>query len=135
MLDELFVQLLTAIVLALAGIVSTVAIIGLRAGLVYLRTKLSVERYAFLQRATQTVVRFLEQSGYINDLLREGTKKKETALSLLYNFAEEHDIPVTYELLDTLVEEAVNIMNATFAGAPINFVDGVGEVPVGPEVD
>lgn len=125
-LEVLFQNLLEATVLALAGILTTVAVVLARRALTYLKTKLSLDQYAFLQSATKTVVRFLEQSGFTNDLLKEGAKKKEAALALLTNFAEEHQIPVSYEFLDTLIEEAVQTMNEIADNAfPVGTVEAV----------
>lgn len=110
-MEDLFATLLEALVPVVATIVSAAVVYTLRRGLEFLKLKLSAEQYSFLQSATKTVVRFLEQAGLIDELLKEGAAKKEAALNLLANFAKEHGIPVSYELLDTLIEEAVQIMN------------------------
>jgi hypothetical protein len=116
-MEEIFVELLDVIVKALATLLSAGLVYAIRQGLGFLRLKTSESQYSFLQTAAKTVVRFLEQTGVIDELLKEGARKKEAALVLLENFAKEHGIPVSYELLDTLIEEAVQIMNEAILAA------------------
>ena len=111
MFDEILIELLDVVVKAVATLLSVGIVYAIRQGLGFLKLKTSESQYSFLRTAAKTVVRFLEQTGIIDELLREGARKKEAALILLENFAKEHGIPVSYELLDTLIEEAVQIMN------------------------
>lgn len=117
MFEEVFTNLLEVLVTSLASLLAAALIYGIRQGLGFIKLKTSESQYGFLQSAAKTVVRFLEQTGVIDELLQEGARKKEAALVLLENFAKEHGIPVSYELLDTLIEEAVQIMNEALAGA------------------
>ena len=117
MFEGIFVELLDVIVKAVATLLAAGLVYGIRQGLGFIKLKTSESQYGFLQSAAKTVVRFLEQTGVIDELLREGARKKEAALVLLENFANEHGIPVSYELLDTLIEEAVQIMNEAVSGA------------------
>jgi hypothetical protein len=117
MFDAVIVELLDVIVKALATLLSAGLVYGIKQGLGFLKLKTSESQYSFLQSAAKTVVRFLEQTGVIDELLKEGARKKEAALVLLENFAKEHGIPVSYELLDTLIEEAVQIMNEAIRAA------------------
>lgn len=111
MFETVFQNLLEAVVMGVAMILATVAVMGLRLAVGYIRSKLSVEQFEFLRSGATTTVRFLEQLGTFDAAVAEGAKKKERALLMLAGFAEDHDIPVTYDLLDAMIEEAVNVMN------------------------
>jgi len=111
MLEFLVANLIEALALALAGVIS-VMVAGLaKIAISYIKVKMTAEQYDFLKKGAATIVRFIEQTALWDDLLLEGSAKKERAMLLITVWARENGIPLTYELLDRIIEEAVNIMN------------------------
>ena len=111
MLDFLVANLIEALALALAGIISVVVAGVGKIVIGYIKAKMTAEQYDFLKQGAATIVRFIEQTALWDDLLADGSAKKERAMLLVTEWAAEHGIPLTYELLDRIIEEAVNIMN------------------------
>jgi len=120
MLDFLVANLIEALALVLAGIISVVVAGVGKMVIVWLKSKMAVEQYDFLKSGAATIVRFIEQTSLWDNLLADGTAKKERAMLLVTEWAYEHDIPLTYELLDRIIEEAVNIMNAELGEVDLN---------------
>jgi hypothetical protein len=116
---------------ALMTIFTAVATYGVNTFKLYLQSKMSVNQWDFLKSQAATAVKSLEQSPAYSGL--EGAKKKEAAVYYILKQAEAAGIPMTYELADKLIEEAVHDMKsvgyelfdleipepdpATFAGA------------------
>lgn len=115
MLEQAFQNLLGDLVQLVAILLGLGIAYSLNVGIGFLKSKLKAEQFAFMKEAARTIVRFLEQLGTIDAALAEGAKKKEAALLYLSNFAEENGLPVDYELLDAMIEEAVQVMNAEVA--------------------
>lgn len=112
MLDFLVANLIEALALALAGVISVVVAGLAKIVIGYIKAKMTAEQYDFLKQGAATIVRFIEQTSLWDDLLADGTAKKERAMLLVTEWAYENGIPLTYELLDRIIEEAVNIMNS-----------------------
>jgi hypothetical protein len=114
---EILVQhLIEALALVLVGVLA-VALRGVvKVGITYLESKIGSEKFNLLKDYTQTIVRYLEQSPVFTEL--DGTKKKEQAISLITAWAKEHNLPITHELCDQIIEEAVQIVN-TELGKPL----------------
>ena len=113
-----FQQVASALILALVGIIT--ACIGLLAkkGLAYLQVKLGSTQLDTLKQVANMIVRSIEQNPVFAEL--DPASKKEKAILAITVWCEEHKVPVTYEFVDSLVEEAVQIMNAEivkFTGA------------------
>ena len=106
MLELLYTILLTAGLLSL-GIGLTY---GIKFSLEYLKVKVGSEKFQILAGYAERVVRSLEQMGLT--LEYSGEEKKAFALSLLRKFADKFSIEYDEELLDTLIEAAVQVMNA-----------------------
>ena len=123
MLDILVANLIEALALVLAGIVSVVIAGFGKIAIAYIKAKMTSEQYDFLKKGAATIVRFIEQTALWDDLLKEGSAKKERAMLLITEWAHEHGIPLTYELLDRIIEEAVNIMNSELGEVDISKID------------
>ena len=115
MLDLLVQNLIQALTLVLAGILATAVAAAARIAIKFLKSKLTAEQYGFLKEGATTVVRYIEQTSAWNSLLADGAAKKEAALLQLTAWAEGHGVPLTYDLADRIIEEAVNIMNSELA--------------------
>jgi len=123
MLEFLVQNLIEALALVLVGIITTaIAVVG-RAAIGYIKSKMTAETYAFLKSGAATIVRFIEQSSLWDDLLSDGAAKKERAMLLVTAWAREHKIPLTYDLLDRIIEEAVNIMNSELGDVDTEYID------------
>jgi len=111
MLEVLVQNLIEALALALAGVIATAVGFAAKWVIAYIKTKISAEQFNFLKEGAQAIVRYVEQTALWDELLKDGAAKKEKALLLVTEWAEEQGIPLTYELADKIIEEAVNIMN------------------------
>ena len=105
-----FLQLLSAVVMAIVA----VAIVGIGAlqkkAEAYLVAKLGNEQMLALKEFASTIVRALSQSPAWQGLA--GDEKKELAIIAVANWAKEHNLPITHEYLDSLIEEAVQKLKA-----------------------
>lgn len=103
-------NLISALVLAIVGVIAY----GLRSlvtvGVLYLKEKLGTTKYAQLITFASTTVRALEQSPVSNMWL--GDHKKQYAMEKLQAFADYINYPIEGEMIEDLVEEAVQIMNS-----------------------
>ena len=115
MLELLVQNLIQALVLVLVavlvGFLSRFALVAVR----YIKAKMTAEQFAMAKSFATTVVRFVEQSSAWDDALKDGTAKKERALLEMSTWATERNIPLTFELADKIIEEAVNVMKSEFA--------------------
>lgn len=114
--DPYIQEVLAVLLTALAGVLTTAITLGAKWLIEWIKVKLSAERYAFAQSAVQTIVRFIEQTAVWDTALREGYIKKEKAMALALQWAEDNSVPLTRDMLDKMVEEAVNVMNANLGG-------------------
>lgn len=108
-LDDAYENLLIAAVR-----VATLVLIGLGTFLfgkaqAWLKAKMGNEQYTFARDFVTSVVRSLEQQGYLN---LDGAGKKERAVVLVTQKLQEMGIPVSADVIDMMIEEAVQVMNA-----------------------
>jgi len=92
-----------------AAVLAAVAFYGFKYGAALLKVKLGDSQFALLEGYTRMVVRWLEQSGI--KLNYTGEEKKAIAVVAITEFARKLNIPIDADLVDKLVEAAVNIMN------------------------
>lgn len=99
-----------------AAVLAIAAFYGFKYGVAYLKVKLGDSQFALLESYTKLVVRWLEQSGI--KLNYTGEEKKAIAVVAITEFAKKLNIPIDAELVDKLVEAAVNIMNGELLEKP-----------------
>ena len=92
-----------------AAVLAIGAFYGFKYGVVLLKVKLGDSQFALLEGYTRMVVRWLEQSGI--KLNYTGEEKKAIAVVAITEFAKKLNIPIDADLVDKLIEAAVNIMN------------------------
>ena len=97
--------MISILVSALLAILSALAAYGTSLFKIYMQSKMSASQWDFLKSQATTAVKWLEQSPAFSGA--EGAKKKEAAVMYVLNAAEKAGIPMTHELADKLVEEAV----------------------------
>jgi hypothetical protein len=118
----MYQELISAAAQVVAILLSIAISYGIGEGVKLVKARWGNEQYmAIVSRAT-TIVRYLQQADWLG-LANEA--KKEKALMELANFAQEKGIPVTYELLDQIIEEAVLDMKAALR--PIMIEEGLLE--------
>jgi hypothetical protein len=108
---------LTSALIGFGITVASVAMVAIALGFVkvvigWFRVKLGADQYAFLKEVAKTTVRYIEQSAKWDKALNDGSVKKGTALLMLSQTAKDLGIPVAPDMLDRVIEEAVNIMKA-----------------------
>lgn len=104
-------NLLIALVLAIISILAYALKKGVNILEVYAIQKIGASKFESLKSQATTVVRFLEQSPAFKDLT--GAEKKERAILDITNWCKEHNVPIESADIDTIIEEAVHIMNET----------------------
>lgn len=128
--NVLLEQLLQALALVVANMAGVAFVAIARALLSWIKVKVGSDKYDYLLMGAKTIVRFIEQSAAWDELLADGSLKKERALVELSEWAGSRGLPVTYELLDRIIEEAVNVMNAEIGKLdPMEPIVGFSTVP------
>ena len=86
----------------------TVALAAYGANLLkaYIASKVPANTLIFMKSQASTAVKWLEQSPAFSGA--EGASKKQSAVVYLMHIAEQYKIPMTSELADKLIEEAVH---------------------------
>lgn len=111
---EPYIQnLLEAAAIALIGIIAYGARALITVGVEYLKTRLSASQYQLLQAFAATTVRTFQQSPAFENL--DSEKKKELAIIAVTQYAEGHHLPISRELCDKVIEEAVQVMKTELA--------------------
>jgi curli biogenesis system outer membrane secretion channel CsgG len=98
-------EMVAALVSAFGSVLIALAAYGATLARQYVASKTSETSFAFLKAQAATAVKWLEQSPAFTGA--EGAQKKETAVVLIMQIAEKAGIPMTTELADQLIEEAV----------------------------
>ena len=93
---------------ALVSIVVALAAYGANLLKAYIASKVPANTLVFMKSQASTAVKWLEQSPAFSG--EEGARKKQAAVMYLMHIAEQYKIPMTSELADKLVEEAVHDM-------------------------
>ena len=109
--DFITPQMIAVLVSALMAIATAVAAYGVNVAKLYLESKMSVNQWDFLKSQASTAVKYLEQSPAFSG--EEGAKKKQAAVMYMLDVCEKAKIPMTFDLADKLIEEAVHDMKAT----------------------
>jgi kynurenine formamidase len=103
--DFITPEMVANLVFALGAIVTAVAAYGVNIVKMYLESKTSVAQWDFMKSQAATAVKWLEQSPAWS--AEEGAKKKQAAVMFVMSVAGKYKIPMTAELADKLIEEAV----------------------------
>jgi len=112
--SEAFQGLLAALATGLVTIVTVLVGLLARKAVAYLQLKLGENTLSYAKQYATTVVRALEQDGAFQWL--NGAEKKERAILTILQWAETNQLPIDRQLLEGIIEEAVQVMNAE-AGA------------------
>jgi hypothetical protein len=126
-MDQLVSTILDYSVQLLATVAFAVFVVAVRSGLSYLSTKIGGEKVNMAAKLALTVVRALEQQGEL--LGFDGARKKEMAIVMLRQLFAKFSIDISEDLLDHLIEAAVQTIN-TEAGKFGPIVE-IGEATVG----
>ena len=108
-LSSAFQTLLSALVIAVVTVLAFAVRKGVIIAQLYLEQKLGAATYDFLKGYVTTTVRFLEQTPIFKELT--GPEKKDAAIKDIAAWCSEHKLPIDYDLINKLLEEAVNVMN------------------------
>nr|MBN1228871.1 hypothetical protein [Anaerolineae bacterium] len=111
MLDLLTQEVVHALGLLLAGLMASAFVMLVKSINTYLHTHVSGENLTFLKGMASTIVRYVEQSDAFHQVKLQGSEKKQKALMLFSEYCTENAIPLDYDFMDRLIEEAVNLMN------------------------
>lgn len=98
-------ELVAALISAFGSVMIALAAFGATLAKQYVASKTNEASFAFLKSQAATAVKWLEQSPAFTG--EEGAKKKEAAVMLILQVADKAGIPMTHELADKLIEEAV----------------------------
>jgi len=120
-------QITSALILGLVLVATTLIGLAVQKGVQYLKVKLGDTQLGTLKEIAQTVVRSLEQNPIFKDL--DPTAKKERAVLAITTWCEKNNIPITHEFIDSLIEEAVQVMNVEMG----KYIDGDLLDMTGPE--
>lgn len=110
--QELLVRIIEIVVLALVGILAVGAKGLVSVGVKYLESKIGSDQFESAKSIISTVVRAIEQSPQYEDLL--GSEKKEQVILRASQWLRDSGLNVSDELLDQLIEEAVQVMKSEY---------------------
>jgi len=110
--NPLVVEILLAVVTALIGIFVAGAHKGINLLEAYLVKKMGLEGYEAAKDFAEQQVRALMQSPAWKDLANP--EKKEMALNAVAKWCEDHNVALTFEQMDDLIEAAVQRVKAEF---------------------
>lgn len=113
---ELLKTLIEALILVLIPVFGLLLRGLIQAAVSYMDTKIGTEKLAALKGIAATAVRALAQSP-VYELL-DGAKKKEQAILMIQRLAASYGLQVTYEEIDSLIEEAVQRMKSELGAIP-----------------
>ena len=91
---------------AILSILVALAAYGANLAKAFIASKVPANTLIFMKSQAATAVKWLEQSPAFTG--EEGAKKKQAAVLYLMHVAETYKIPMTSELADKLIEEAVH---------------------------
>jgi hypothetical protein len=109
--DFITPEMIAIFISASLTIVSAIAAYGVGIVKMYLQSKTSAAQWNFMKSQAATAVKWLEQSPAWS--AEEGARKKQAAVLVLMSVAEKYKIPMTSELADKLIEEAVHDIKKT----------------------
>lgn len=75
----------------------------------FLKNKIGAQNFEMLKNFATIAVRAIEQSPEFKELV--GQDKKSIAITMIFDFAQSNNLPVSIDLVECLVEAAVQIMN------------------------
>ena len=108
---DIFQQILLAFALTLVSILAFFLRSLVQIGVEYLRAKLGESGFQQLRGYADVVVKMLEQSPAFQNF--DGAKKKELAILSIIQYAEKNNLPIDRELIEKVIEAAVQEMNAS----------------------
>ena len=103
-------SILTQIVIIILGILGAAALYYIKLGADYLKSKIGTDNYAKAKSLIATLVHAYEQNPAFASF--DGAAKKEAVLAQITQYCETNKIPVTHQMLDMWLEEAVHVMNS-----------------------
>lgn len=106
---KLFQDLVSAVALAIVGLLAFAFKGLITVGVIFLKSKIGVSNTELLKGFVATTVRFLEQSPAFKDL--SSPEKKERAIAEVVAYCQSHGLPIDHDFIDKLIEEAVSLMN------------------------
>jgi hypothetical protein len=98
-------EMVAMLISAFGSVLIALAAYGATLAKQYVASKTSETSFAFLKAQAATAVKWLEQSPAFTGA--EGARKKEAAVVFIMQIADKAGIPMTHELADRLIEEAV----------------------------
>lgn len=109
-MEPIVQNLISAVVMALVGLLLLLVKLGLNKLTTYLEAKMGKEHVETLKALADTIVRSLAQSPAFEGLANE--EKKQMAILAITRWANDKNIPIKREFVDSLIEEAVQKMKA-----------------------
>lgn len=103
-------SIITQIVILVIGALGAALLYYTKLGVEYLKAKIGSEKYTMLKNLVVTLVKSYAQNPVFGTF--DNTQKKEAVIAQLSAYCAEKGIPITYEMLDQYVEEAVKDMKA-----------------------
>ena len=122
---------LNQVVILIIGALGAALLYYVKLGVDYIKGKIGADKYEKIKGYVVSLVKSYAQNPIFRDLDNEA--KKEAVLAKATAFAEGLGLPITYEMLDTWLEEAMQELNKdlkTFIEAPLP-VDPVIVAPQG----
>lgn len=101
-------QILANAVLALIGALLAAAVVGVKQVLRSVTANAGKNELALAQDVTSAAVRYAEQSGLKQKLVKGGEQKKKEAVDFAAKLLEKYNLKVTPDMLDKLIEQAVH---------------------------
>jgi len=108
LLSTLLQVLLETIITVALPIVLTQLILWINSQIAHTRSKMSKEQLALVEMLAKQFVRAAEQSGLSGQIKAAGAEKKAYVLALIRAELEERKISINLEVLDAMIEAAVN---------------------------
>ena len=104
-------SILSQIVILIIGALGAAALYYTKLGVEYLKGKIGVAAYLKAKDFLVTLVKAYEQNPVFGNF--DGAAKKEAVLARITQYCQANNIPITHEMLDAWIEEAVHDMNAS----------------------
>lgn len=130
---KLVTDLLSAVLLALVGILAYTARQFVGLGILYLRSKIGDSQFDQVMKQAETTVRYLEQSPVFENL--EGAKKFELLKIDLLKFCEGKGIPLADADLDKIGEAAVRVVKKEIGTVDWGTLDAQMDETLGKAID
>jgi hypothetical protein len=103
-------SVITQIVILIIGALGAALLYYTKLGVEYLKAKIGSEKYTQLKNLVVTLVKSYAQNPVFG--IFDNEQKKEAVIAQLSQYCTEKGIPITHQMLDQYVEEAVKDMKA-----------------------